>query len=115
MLQTPRGKEESWVDYIKCATEKCEQLADIYGSKDWVELQRTRKWQLAGYAASSTDHRWTKRILDWKPWHRCIPYRRVGHPLKRWEDDFVAYIGEDWVTEASEDLWPILSGNCVFG
>ena len=37
-----------------------------------------------------------RRILSWMPWFRVVPHRRVGRPLKRWDDDRVTLAGDGW-------------------
>ena len=81
-----------------------------HGCKDWVELQRCRKWELAGKMGSTTDGRWSHKLLQWRPWFRVIPYRCVGRPIKRWEDDIITYAGGEWVKEAAdEEFWKMVS------
>ena len=109
MVCTPRDSEESWVEYIRRATHICEQLVEKHGSCNWVRLQKTRKWKLAGKTASCIDGRWATRLLTWKPWFRTCARRRVGRPLKRWDDDIVALAGGDWPEVARDRLlWDAL-------
>ena len=109
MVGVPRLPEETWPDFIKRATHRCEDLAHTHGAADWVVLQRTQKWRLAGKAAVSSDGRWTKRMLDWKPWFRVFPHRDVGHPFKRWDDDIVKVAGGGWPDAALDGvIWQAL-------
>ena len=112
----PRRPEETWPDFIQRATHRSEDLASTHGAVDWVVLQRTQTWRLAGRASQSTDGRWTKKLLDWKPWFRVFPHRDVGHPHKRWEDDVTKLAGGDWPEKAEDkDLWALLGGAFVSG
>ena len=116
MVGVPRHPEEAWVDYVQRATHRSEALASTHGATDWVYLQRSQKWRLAGKAATSTDDRWTKRLLSWKPWFRSLPFRNVGHPVKRWEDDLVVLAGGNWPTVAQDsDLWVCLQEAFING
>ena len=109
ILRVGRKPDEDWVEYIKRATHRCEELAAGLGVSDWVLKQRARKWTLAGRVASQTDGRWSTRVLSWKPWFRIFPKRDVGRPRKRWEDDIVNLAGESWMTEGiDQDMWSIL-------
>ena len=88
MLGLARGRDEDWVDYMRRATLRSEETASACNCKDWGLLQQHRKCKLAAKCHISIDMRWSKRLLQWKPWFRCWPHRRVGRPLKRWLDDF---------------------------
>ena len=110
----PREEDETWPDYIVRATDRTEELARKHNVTDWVDLQRTRKWQLIGKIASSNDSRWSLKLLTWKPWFRCAPLRVVGHPYKRWEDDVVKAVGGSWADEAKDvELWSLISAGFV--
>ena len=109
MVGVPRHPEEAWPDFVQRATHRSEDLARSHGTTDWLTLQRRAKWRLAGKAATSTDGRWTKRLLAWKPWFRCSPSRDVGRPLKRWDEDLTALAGGDWAEIAQDsDMWCLL-------
>ena len=116
IVGVPRQPQEEWADYIQRATHRSENLSRGHGATDWVRLQRTRKWSLAGKAASSTDGRWTHRLLDWKPWFRTLAHRSVGHPYKRWDDSLVAIVGGDWPKAVSDPaVWIALGDAFVNG
>ena len=43
-------------------------------------------------------------------WFRCIPYRHVGRPVKRWEDDILEVAGGGWADEAQDfEFWQSIS------
>ena len=88
MIKPARKMDEEWPHYIQRATHICEDLAFWHGSNDWATLQQKRKCNLAAKCSLSLDGRWSNRLLHWKPWFRCMPWRSVGHPVKRWADDF---------------------------
>ena len=88
MIKPSRAEDEEWVDYIIRATRICEALALRHGCSDWTGLQRKRKRELAAKSALVRDGRWSRRLLNWVPWFRCVPHRNVGHPVKRWADEF---------------------------
>jgi hypothetical protein len=109
MVQITRTPDEDWVQYITRATHRSEDLAATYGATDWVQLQRQRKWKLAGLTARRTDGRWSKKLLEWRPWFRTQALRNVGRPRKRWSDDFVKLAGGSWTDAASNvTLWNVL-------
>ena len=97
-----RKQDETWVEYIKRATHTSEDFATKCGVQSWIEIQRRKKWRIAGKAARCSEDRWCKRILNWQPWFRCNPKRDVGRPRTRWNDDIVSIAGESW-TEAAAD------------
>ena len=88
MIRPARKVDEEWPDYIRRSTYTCEDLAAQHGSEDWIDTQRKRKCILAAKCSSCSDGQWSIRLLHWKPWFRCMPRRNVGHPVKRWTDDF---------------------------
>ena len=88
MIKPRRDESETWPEYIKRATHTCEDLATKHGSPDWVALHHKRKCNLAAKCALGEDHRWSCRLLHWRPWFRCSQCRSVGHPMKCWTDDF---------------------------
>ena len=87
MVSTPRRAQETFVDYIICSTHHSEDLAAQHGSTDWVVARQKQKSALATKTAGIGDLRWTKRLLNWKPWFRCRPHRSVGCPVRKWVDD----------------------------
>jgi len=102
------GKDEQWVDYIKRAPEDVEVFMHSMGYEDWVAGYRRQKWRFAGRAARAQDQRWTKRILHWKPFFRCVPWRHAGHPCARWDDKIVKLAGGYWMQIAQdEELWQV--------
>ena len=49
------------------------------------------------------------RLLSWKPLLRCSPYLSVGHPLKRWDEDFQRIATGEWTGRAQDQiLWAVL-------
>jgi hypothetical protein len=96
--------EECWVDYIKRATHRAENIMIKYGSEDWVTLQRRRKWRFAGRVAQISDERWSRRLLAWRP--DFGRGRSRGRPLTRWSDDIKNLAGEGW-HDIEPDLWQL--------
>ena len=88
MIRHARKDKEEWADYIRRATRVCGNIAREHGCIDWVTLQRRRKFELAAKSQLYDDGCWSNRLLNWRPWFRCAPFRRVGHPRKRWNDTF---------------------------
>ena len=105
-----RETEEPWIEFIRRSTHVSERLARENGVQDWLDVQRLRKWKLAGNAARRTDRRWSNRLLDWKPHFRALPYRKVGRPCLRWSDAISDVAGGEWIKVAcDEGLWLTLS------
>ena len=86
MIKPSRRIDEEWPEYVQRATNLCEDIASNSGCKDWNTVQNTRKHALAAKCFLCNDKRWSKRLLHWKPWFRCVATRNVGHPVKRWTD-----------------------------
>ena len=110
MVGPRRETEEPWIDFIRRSTHVSERLARENGVQDWLDVQRLRKWKLAGNAARRTDRRWSNRLLDWKPHFRTLPYRKVGRPCLRWSDPISDVAGGEWIKVACDKgLWLTLS------
>jgi hypothetical protein len=86
IVQVRRARDETWVDYIQRATHKSEELAAPYVS-DWAAKRAACKAKLVERIRQMPRDRWCRRVLEWTPWFRCSPKRRVGHPALRWLDD----------------------------
>ena len=109
MLCAPRLPEETWIEYVKRTTALAEDKFKELGYENWATASGRKKFRFAGKVAQTDDHRWSKRLLDWKPHFRCLPYRSVGRPVKRWDDLFTNIAGGDWLAAAADaELWKIL-------
>ena len=105
-----RGETEGWVDFMRRSTHTSEIAAARAGARDWADLQYSRKGLIAGSLLRKEDQRWGTRLLDWKPWFRVSPHRRVGRPNTRWGDVFTDVAGRDWVEHAKDEaLWSVLA------
>ena len=106
MMGTRRDTNEDWVEYAQRATHIAEEQATKLRLKDWATQQRYQKWRFAGQVARNTSNKWNTRLLQWLPFFRCNPQRKVGHPYGRWGDCIVQVVGGDW-PEAAKDvaLW----------
>ncbi|KAJ0181610.1 hypothetical protein K1T71_002332 [Dendrolimus kikuchii] len=56
------------------------------------------KW--AGHVVRYSDQRWTKIVTEWRG--PTYGKRRVGRPLKRWDDDIRAVAGPRWLAVAAD-------------
>ena len=79
---------EPWLDFIRRTTHSAVEAAEAAKVKDWILLQRERKWRWAGHVARRTDGRWTKKLLEWKPEGRRSP----GRPQTRWEHTLTKFV-----------------------
>ena len=78
------------------------------GYDSWAQTHRRKKWRFAHKLATTNTGKWSQRILQWKPFFRCIPRRGKGHPHTRWEDHIVEVVGGDWASIASDGhLWDL--------
>jgi hypothetical protein len=59
------------------------------GMTDVVHRIKSLKWQWAGHIARMEDERWTKRILNWRPFDQTRP---LGRPPERWDDDIKRFV-----------------------
>ena len=105
---------EDWPDYMIRATRWCEDIAGKIGHVNWTTQFWRRKWGFAGTVATLGDMKWSRRLLQWEPWFGTEAYRSVGRPVKRWRDDIVSLVGEDWPTITRDtDLWKCLRDGYV--
>lgn len=62
---------------------------------DVMERIASLKWNWAGHIARMTDERWTKTIVNWRPYSK----RPTGRPPYRWRDDITKITkttGKNW-------------------
>lgn len=61
------------------------------------------KWKWAGHISRYSDRRWTIEATRWKG---PVGKRNVGRQLKRWADDIIDVVGNDWMkTGKDRELW----------
>ena len=114
MLGAKRENDETWVDYVQRSTHLAEDKMNKMGYENWVGQCRRKKWKLAGRISQTTDGRWSKRLICWRPFFRCHPCRDVGRPCARWGDSIAKLAGEDWaVVAVDQDYWRILEEGFV--
>ena len=83
--------QESWVDFVKRSTHTALEAAEMADVKDWVILQRERKWRWAGHVARRSDGRWSTALLSWI---LQGGRRSRGHPAKRWGDEINTFFNK---------------------
>ena len=114
MLPARRCPDEEWVDVVRRTTHIAEHLMCDLDCESWVYSHRRRKWHFARNRSESHTSKWSERILGWKPFFRCLPTRRPGHPHTRWEDGIIQLVGGDWTTVAKDiELWDSLEDGFV--
>lgn len=57
------------------------------------------KWRWAGHVARMKDNRWTRRIIDWRPYEG---HRKQGRPERRWRDDIESAAERGWIGIAQD-------------
>ena len=115
MLGARRTPDEEWVSFLKRSTHLAENRFVEFGYLPWTIACRQRKWRFAAKTAQASDARWSKRLLDWKPFFRCTPRRSIGRPHARWHDCFVRIVGGDWLNIANSDWWRVFEHGFVQG
>ena len=92
----PRLEAETWVEYVIRATHVAEDAASALGFSNSSIKFRMRKWGFAARSLQATDSRWSKRLINWRPWFRSTARRPAGRPFARWSDCFCKYAGGEW-------------------
>ena len=90
---------ETWVEWIRQATDLAENKLKETGIDDWVVGQRRRQYKWAGHVTRRTDNRWSRQLLDWTPVGGA---RSVGRPRRRWTDRLVAFFD---FAELGKEAW----------
>ena len=85
---------EPWHEWIQRSTHEAEQRMQKLQMKDWVHIQRQRKWRWAGKIATKAQDSWILRALTWDPSPHMgvLKSRNVGRPKMRWTDDIKQYL-----------------------
>ena len=98
---------EDWVDFVRRAAHRVDELSAEMGMGDWIDIYRKRKWRFAGKQARAEDGRWSLKVLQ----RRTEGYARdPGRPKTRWADQIERFAGGDWMTLAlDEDRWDFLT------
>ena len=68
---------------------------------DVMERIASLKWNWAGHIARMTDERWTKTIVNWRPYSK----RPTGRPSYRWRDNITKITkttGKNWQQVATD-------------
>ena len=80
---------EPWHEWIQRCTHEAEQRMQNLQMRDWVHLQRQRKWRWAGKIATMGHDCWIIRALTWDPSPQMSVFknRNIGRPKMRWTDD----------------------------
>ena len=102
VVDSRRQQDESWVEYIRRATQDAENCASKHGLHDWIQQYTYRKWGFAGKVATGSEDKWSRKLLDLRPWFRTVPYRRVGRLVMRWADEMTSVAGDEWRTPAAD-------------
>ena len=107
--ENKRRSAEDWIAFLHRTTALVKDEVQKLGYTPWMDMARRKKSRFAMKTANCTEDKWSKRLLNWKPFFRCNACRDVGHPLKRWEDPIVKLVGGDWTGAAEdEELWACL-------
>jgi len=71
-------------------------------TKDIVEYVARMKWRWAGHVARTSNDRWTRRLLEWRPRE---DRRNRGRPPTRWTDDVKRIAGNWMMTAQNRMTW----------
>ena len=88
------SNEESWVEYIRRATRRAEDLVHRHGIQCWITTQRQSMWKYALRVVNHPPLRWTLLALRWHPGANAPRqgHRNHGGQHKRWDDDLRTFL-----------------------
>ena len=66
IVGTPRGTEESWLQWIQRSTHKAVAAALQVGVVDWSHLHHLKKWHWAGHVARRGEETWLYKTTFWR-------------------------------------------------
>ena len=122
IVDTRRGPEETWVDYILRSTHKALDLSSRAGTREWGRYHYERKWHWAGHVARRAADTWLYKVTTWRDsaWQHLSEEAGVHRELRpskrrwmKWEDSLRRYTHEkghaQW-TELAQDraVWEAL-------
>ena len=96
-VECPEETLEPWHEWIQRSTHEAEERMRKLKMKDWVHLQRQRKWRWAKKIATIGEDSWTLKALKWdpSPQMNLSENRNVGRPKMRWADDIRQYLWKE--------------------
>ena len=89
ILKRPRkvdentGDKEDWVTWVRRTTAEAREKQRTYKIDDWTKIVKTRQQKWKAKVEALDLNKWAKQAFEWQP----IGFRRVGRPLKRWNED----------------------------
>lgn len=106
-LQTAqRSMERYMLGITKRERKRINWIRDQTGVIDVICHIKLQKWRWAGHVARTSDNRWTKRLLEWRPRDARRPQ---GRPRQRWRDEIVRFGGARWMSLALDRRgWRVL-------
>ena len=96
-VECPEETLEPWHEWIQRSTREAEERMRKLKMKDWVHLQRQRKWAWAKKIATIGEDSWILKPLKWdpSPQMNLSENRNVGRPKMRWADDIRQYLWKE--------------------
>ena len=90
----PDESLEPWREWVQRCTHVAEERMRRLKIKDWIHLQRQRKWRWAYKVATTKQDSWILRALTWDPSPKMNAFqnRNVGRPKLRWTDDIKQHL-----------------------
>ena len=101
------GSMEDWVDFVRRAAHRVDNLSNEMRMGDWINIHKARKWRFAGKQARAQDGRWSHKLLQLEMGGYT---RDPGRPKTRWTDQLERFAGGDWMAVAlDEERWDFLT------
>ena len=108
------GNLDSWQSFLKRTAQWTQEQLEKAGLQQWTEKWRSKKWQWASKLLCDTNNKWSAVATEWQPLihSRYLCGRRQARPKRRWEQDFLDYLGDSisgetthWIELARNPEW----------
>ncbi|CAG4947891.1 unnamed protein product [Colias eurytheme] len=103
IITCQRGMERSMLNIKRINKIRHTKIRNITKATDGLEQALALKWKWAGHIARLQDHRWTRKVSEWRG---PVGKRKKGRPYNRWEDEIKRIAGPNWIQIAqSRENW----------
>ena len=106
--------DNDWHELMQKMSRKLKNAQQIFHVRSWIERLLVGRFRFAAKIASGINF-WASITSEWYPYQRwqmncCVePRRRIGRPVKRWDDQMQSFAQEifhsSWFQAAKYETW----------